>query len=560
MIKRFVTAFGRRVTGLHEAAYVLAFFALVSQVLALVRDRLLAHFFGASATLDIYYAAFRIPDLVFVSVASIVSLFVLIPFISERMTTSVSETRSFISRITSVFFVAIVVASAVLFMITPILIRILYPGITAEAAQNQLITLTRILLLSPILLGLSNILASVTQVVRKFSVYALSPVVYNVGIIIGIIALYPLFGLRGLGYGVVLGAVLHMAIQIPTVMREGLLPNFTWRIDWPEVRHVIGVSLPRTIALSLQQISILVLLALASLMPEGSIAVFNFALNLQAAPLSIIGVSYSVAAFPTLAYLFSRGDNGAFLDHMITAIRHILFWAFPAIVLFIVLRAQIVRVILGSGSFDWADTRLTAAALALFMISLVAHSLMLLFVRGYYATGRTGRPLIVNSIASGVIILSGVLGVMLFTTFPMVQYFIEALFRVGDIPGTVILILPLSYSLGMIVNALIFWFMFRRDFGGHLPRFLYTTTWQSLSASIIGGGAAYIGLQFLAQLINLDTLIGILIQGAGAGIIGLIVIVLVLVGMKNVEVQEIWQALHTKFWKSEAVIPETEEL
>lgn len=227
---------------------------------------------------------------------------------------------------------------------------------------------------------------------------------------------------------------------------------------------------------------------------------------------------------------------------------------------FVVLRAQIVRVILGSGAFDWADTRLTAAALALFVVSLAAHSLMLLFVRGYYAAGKTTRPLVVNAVAAAIIILIGVFGVHAFNTLPTLQYFIESLFRVNGLSGTVILMLPLAYSVGIILNALIFWVLFRRDFGGYLPRSLYTTMWQSFSASLIGGAAAYLMLQILAPLVDLQTLPGVFLQGVGAGVVGIAVTVLVLVGMKNREIQEMWAALHTRFWKSAPIIPETGEL
>jgi putative peptidoglycan lipid II flippase len=548
------------VGGLHEAAYLLALFALVSQLLALVRDRLLAHTFGASVTLDVYYAAFRIPDFLFVSVASIVSLFVLIPFLTEKIARDTAAARRFLSSVTSAFFIFIVLASAVMFLVIPWLAPRLFPGFADPKVYGELVLLMRILLLSPILLGLSNILASVTQVFRKFFIYALSPVVYNLGIILGIVLLYPVMGLPGLAYGVVLGALLHMGIQIPAVIRSGLLPSFVFIIDWRAVWQVVKVSLPRTIALSFNQAAVLALVALASLFPEGSIAIFNFALNLQGAPLVVIGVSYSVAAFPTLAQLFSRGDSESFLGQMAVTIRHVLFWSFPVMVLVIVLRAQIVRTVLGSGAFTWFDTRLTAAALALFVVSLAAHALVLLFVRGYYASGRTRRPLAVNAFASGLIILSAYAGSLLFANMPTVQYFIEALFRVSDVPGTEILVLPLAYSFGMLVNALVFWLLFRKDFGGHLPRHLYTTLWQSFSAAIIGGGAAYVGLQLFATVFDLQTLLGIFLQGLCAGLIGIAVFVITLIAVGNREVGEISGAFRAKFWKRTPVAPEPDEL
>jgi len=550
----------KTVNGLHEAAYLLAIFALLSQLLALVRDRLLAHHFGASVTLDIYYAAFRIPDFLFISIASLVSLFVLIPFLTDKIAQNKEEAKRFLSNITTAFFVGIVLVSIIVFFFVPVLVKVLFPGFTDPAVQSELVLLTRILLLSPIILGFSNILASVTQVFKKFFIYALSPVVYNVGIIIGIVFLYPVWGVYGVVYGVVLGSLLHVVIQIPTIVRQGVMPNLISKIDFKEVRRVVKVSFPRTIALAGNQIALFVLIAFASLMPEGSISVFNFGFNLQSAPLAVIGVSYSVAAFPTLSKLFSKGNLDGFMAHMITAMRHILFWSFPAIVLVIVLRAQIVRTVLGSGAFDWADTRLTAAVLALFVLSLASHSLMLLFLRGYYAKGETKRPLIVNTISSLLIIVFAYIGINLFSNNPEVLNFVADLFRVGDISGAIVLALPLAYALGMIINSLIYWFLFKHDFKGHLPKILHTTIWQSIGASLIMGIVAYGGLQVFEHVFDLNTLVGIFLQGFISGILGILAGGAVLWFMGNKEVREVWRTLHHKFWKQRPVGQETEEI
>ena len=560
MVRKIFNFFSKKITGLHEAAYLLGLFAFLSQLAGLVRDRLLAHTFGAGPTLDVYYAAFRIPDLMFVSIASIVSMFVLIPILSDKIQESREDAQRFLSNITSAFFFFIICASIIIFFIIPWFSRVLYPGFS-EAQYQDLILMTRILLASPILLGLSNILASATQIFKKFFVYALAPILYNIGIILGILIFYPLWGLKGLVFGVALGALFHVCIQIPAVFKEGLLPIFKINIAWKEVWNIVLVSIPRTITLALSHIVSLILVSMASVMPEGSITIFSFASNLQAAPLSIIGVSYSVAAFPTLAQLFSRGETEQFHQQMVNAIKHILFWSFPAIILVIVLRAQIVRTILGSGAFDWNATRLTAAALALFIISLVANSLMLLFVRGYYAAGKTRKPLIINMISSVLTILLAYGGIVLYKTAPGLQHFFESLLRVQNSTGSGILVLPAAYSIGMIFNALIFWFLYRRDFGGHLPRTLYITIVHSLSASLVAGAIAYIFLSILAPVFNLNTLMGIFMQGAIAGIAGIACGILTLKALRNQELEEIWEAVLGRFWRTKPIAaPEAQEL
>lgn len=558
MVERVLSILNHKVSSLHAAAYLLAFFALLSQILGLIRDRILAHLFGAGQILDIYYASFKIPDFIFASVASLVSISVLIPFLSSRLADKENKAKPFIDELFTVFFVFIVLVSAIVFVVAPVLLDMVFPGFSGTAPFDDLVLLTRILLLSPIFLGLSNLLAGITQTFRNFLVYALSPLLYNIGIIIGILFLYPEFGISGLGFGVILGAILHLLIQVPTVYRTGLLPRVTTKIDWVEIRRVVLTSLPRTFALSSHQLTLLFLLSLASLMASGSIAVFNLSFNLQSVPLSIIGVSYSLAAFPTLSRLYSSGKTFEFFKNIVNATRHILFWSLPAIVLFVVLRAQIVRTVFGTGNFSWDDTRLTAAALALFVISLVGQSLNQLFVRGYYASGNTTKPLVVNLISSVFIITSAYFLVWFFTFNNFFRYFIESLFRVEGVVGTSILMLPLAYTLGLLLNGLLFWILFQRDF--HSFSFaLYRTIAQTFSSAVLSGAAAYLGLLFFARIFDLNTLPGIFSQGFLAGIIGIAVGLVVLVVFQNKELIEIWNAFHRKIARRQATVIESQD-
>ena len=383
MVLRLQKILGASISNLHQAALVLGLSAVASQVLALLRDRIFAHIFGAGETLDIYYAAFKIPDLLFVSVASLVSMTVLIPYFSKELKANRESARYFLNSVFSVFLFTLILFGLIAFILMPRIAYLVAPGFTSSAL-GELIQLSRILLLSPLFLGLSGYLASIVHSFGKFIVYALSPILYNIGIIIGALFLYPAFGLSGLAFGVVLGAFLHFAIQWPTVRALGFAPRLTFKIWWPRVREVFTISIPRTLTIGMHQIVTLIFTAMASLISVGSIAIFNLSFNLQSVPLAIIGVSYSMAAFPTLSRYFSNNNLGAFVEQIATTARHIIFWTLPLSGLFIVLRAQIVRTLLGSGNFDWADTRLTAAALALFSISAVFQVLILLFVRGIF--------------------------------------------------------------------------------------------------------------------------------------------------------------------------------
>ncbi len=561
MVRKLIAFFSESISGIHAAAYVIATFALVSQILGLVRDRMLAHLFGAGPTLDVYYAAFRIPDFIFASIASIVSLFVLIPFLSDRLEKQGKlEARTFLSQVTTFFCVFICAASACLWFLAPKLGAFLYPGFDI-GQQEAFVQLTRILLLSPIFLGLSNILSSVTQLAGRFYVYALSPILYNLGIIVGVVFLYPTWGLAGIGWGVVIGAVMHLLIQVPTVIREGLLPRPTLSFDWKSLGNVIAVSLPRTITLALNQLVMLALLGFASTLAAGSVTVFTFASNLYMAPLTLIGVSYSVAAFPVLSRLFTSGDKTAFLDHVLVALRSIIFWSLPAVTVFIVLRAHIVRVLLGSGAFDWADTRLTAAVFALFLISLVAHGIVLLFVRAYYASGKTARPLLVT-LGSSVLTIGLVwLSVVVSAKIPTIRYFVEELLRISDVPGTNVVMIAFAYSLGLIINASVFWVLFRRDFGGHIPRQVITTIFHSTSASILAAAAAYLALRATESVFDLSVALDVFLQGAVAGVAALVVWTGILLILKNGEFMELIDTIRARFWqRATAIAPETGEM
>ena len=559
MVKKFFTIINQEIRGLHEAAYLLALFAFISQILALIRDKLLAYNFGAGITLDIYYSAFRIPDLIFVSVASLVSASVLVPFFIDKCENDKDKGQRFIDSVFSAFFFAIIIISIIAFFLIPYLITIFLPGFINSPFLPDLIIATRILLFSPILLGISNFLSSITQMHKRFLIYALSPIVYNIGIIIGIIFLYPIFGLFGLVWGVVIGASLHMIIQIPFIFYKGIFPHLRISIDWNSIKKVVLISLPRTLTLSANQLASFFLIALASLMTGGTISVFNLALNLQSVPMTIIGISYSSAVFPTLSRFFVEKKRDEFLKQMIDSARHIIFWSIPITILFIVLRAQIVRTIYGAGNFDWADTRLTAATLAIFIISVMGQSLVLLFIRAYYAEGKTQKPLIINILSAFIIVVLGYFFTKAFYAFPIFAFFLEELFKVSGQVGTSVLVLPLAYSIGVLFNTIMHWYVFEKDYPG-FSKPIIVTLFQSFSASVIMGYVTFVSLRFFNIFFPLTKAWNVFFQGFCAGITGIFIGVVVLMLFKNREIQEVWLTLHHKFWKSKVVVPDQETL
>jgi putative peptidoglycan lipid II flippase len=268
MVRALLAVVEKESRGMHQAAYVLALFAFGSQLLALVRDRLLAGAFGAGHTLDVYYAAFRIPDFLFATVASLLSLYALLPILSSLEGVGEGRMITFLRRSLLVVFVAMGAIAAVLFFLAPYLVPLIAPGIKGPALGNNLLLLTRILLLQPILLGASNIVAALTQLRHRFFLYSISPLLYNLGIIIGVVWLYPQFGIAGLGWGVVLGALMHFCIQIPFFTAQKSVP-MAWSETALSLWTVLKLSVPRTLALASGQIALLILVALGVILYAG---------------------------------------------------------------------------------------------------------------------------------------------------------------------------------------------------------------------------------------------------------------------------------------------------
>ncbi|MEN9920178.1 MAG: hypothetical protein RL538_71 [Candidatus Parcubacteria bacterium] len=548
----------REVRGLHQAAYILALFAVGSQILAVVRDRLLAHLFGAGSELDLYYAAFRIPDLMYVLFASVLSVYVLLPFVSRYTEEGGTKAgAAVISQVFTIFLVFYSVVALVLALTAHSYVPWLFPGFTEQA--GLLSTLTQILMFQAFLLGVSSLCGVVTQISHRFVLYAISPLLYNLGIIFGVAVLYPYFGLAGLVVGVVIGALGHLVIQLPFVIRSEYRFGVTKIFDKTLLRDVLFVSVPRALTLSVNQIVLLVLTGMATTMAVGSVSVFQFAFNLQSVPLAVIGMSYSVAAFPTLSTLLAKNMVKEFNHQLLTALRHIIFWSIPITALVIVLRAQIVRVLLGTGAFDWGDTRLTAAALALFVISLIAQAVLLLIIRAFYAGGRTVLPLIVSVTSS---VLSVGLALYLQAAYQASEsfrYFIEQSFRLEGVVGTEILMLILAFTIGQFVQLFIMMGLSIKEFSISF-RPLVRLLAEAFGAALAGGFSAYAALVFVVDGVNQDTFIGITLQGLVAGVMGMTAIILVYRLVKAPELFEIYRSFHSRIFKTDIIAPQPDTM
>ena len=547
MVRRFFERIGVPIRGLHQAAYWLAALTLASQALALLRDRTFAASFGAGQTLDLYYAAFRVPDIVFALVSSLVSAYVLIPRITRASPESV---RRLLSQSASSLLIVGGVICVVLSIFMRAFLSFLYPDLIISGHADEFVLLARLLLIQPILLGLSGVLASVTQVHRRFLLFALSPVLYNLGIIFGAIVLYPVWGLPGIGAGVILGAIAYVAVNVPVVVSARLIPRLvfpSWRTMLPVVRD----SMPRSLALGMGSITALVLTVLASRLGTGAISVSTLAGNLEAVPLALIGSSYAVAAFPALSEALATDKRQEFSRILSASSRHIILWSIVSLGLIIVLRAHLVRVVLGAGAFDWDATRLTAALLAILAVGLVAQGLVLLFSRGLYAAHQSWRPLIYQ-LAGGAVTI-GLAILLLALPSDGLPAALATLLRVGDVSGSAILLIALAATVGQIALAVLSLIALSRIAPGLATSLVRPFVHGALAAAL-GGAAAYGVLVVEGDIAPLTTLVAVATQGLVASIAGLAAAGLTLRLLGNEEFRDICAAF-TRLAGAKAALP-----
>ena len=242
--------------------------------------------------------------------------------------------------------------SIVLVLLAPWLMKMVTPGFTG-AKMELTVTLTRIMFLSPILLGISGIIGGALVSFKKFLIYSLAPIFYNTGIIIGALFFVKPFGPAGLAWGVVLGALMHLLIQYPSVKFSGFSfkPMFFGAWKNPNVRRVLRLMIPRTLTIAVSQINFTIITIFASTLATGSLAIFNFANNIQSGPLGLFGISFAIAVFPTLSAFGAKKESAKFVSVFSRTFRQVLFFVIPLSMFLFVLRAQTVRVLLGTGKF-----------------------------------------------------------------------------------------------------------------------------------------------------------------------------------------------------------------
>lgn len=503
-----------------SAALTISFFSLVAKLLGLVRNRIFAGEFGAGDTLDVYFAAFRIPDFLYnILIIGILSS-VFIPVFSEYLARNEKEAWKLANTVMTAFLVVFIVCCLFAILFAPQLISLVAPGFDG-AKKEMAVTLTRIMFLSPVLLGISNIVGNMLQVYKMFFSFALAPVMYNIGIIIGAVFFVKPLGVTGLAWGVVLGALLHLIVQVIPALKTGFRFHFLFDFAHVGLRKIALLSLPRTIGLAAYQFNFIVITSMASTAAAGSIAIFNFANDLQFVPIGIVALSFVSAVFPMLSIAWAKKDTDTFLRELYLTISQILYLVIPISLFLILERAQIVRVILGYGQFSWENTRLTAAALGAFAISIFAQCLIPLFTRAFYAIHDTKTPVFINVFSVFINIFFSFYFLSLMRQGGAFAAGVAQILKVSDISDVSVLALPLAFSVSSIINF--FWLYLAFSYA--IKQFNSDSIVRSLVkiniAVLVMSVAVYITLHTVAFFVNMQTFAGIFMQGTAAFLVGL---------------------------------------
>jgi putative peptidoglycan lipid II flippase len=497
---------------LGKATLIIAVLTLVSRMIGFLRDLLLAKQLGISSETDIYFTAFRIPDLIYnlLILGTLSAAF--IPVFTSYYLKDKKEAWGIANGILNSAVFVIVLICIIIFFFTEPLTKILAPGFTPEQI-HQTAQLTKIFLISPILFTISSVFSSSLLSLKKFIWVNMAPLFYNAGIIVGIIWLYPIMGLSGIAWGVILGALLHALIQLPQLIVLG----FTWRpkFNWKHrgIKKIGGLFLPRVLGLDISYVNLIIVSIVGSTLTTGTISAFNFANNIQAVPLGIFALSTTLAVFPLLSEQYAKKEIESFINTFNKAFVRILYFIMPAAAIILLLRAYLVRLLIGYGKCDWTCTITTFDALGVLSFSLIAQSLIPLLSRAFYARQNTKTPVIIGLIAMAI---NGVLSYYL--SFHLGIIGIAFGFLVAAAFQVLMLFSFLHRSLGKeLVNRTNESHLIQKDY------YILVNLVKIALSCLLTAVSCYGALYVIDNFVDTHTIIGILIQLVFAlGISGLV--------------------------------------
>ena len=375
-----------------NASLILALAAVASRALGWIRLLVIGSQFGASRELDAYFAAFLIPDAIFQLVVAGALFTALVPvFASYRARDQDEEAWRLASSVVNILVITLAGLALLMAIFAPAIVPLIAPGFDAPTTELT-IRMTRIMLLSPIFIGIGAVASGILNTYDRFAIPAIAPLVYNLAIILAAAFVVPFLGVEALALGVAVGSLAHLLIQLPSLARIG--QRYDLVIAWrhPGVRQVAWLMAPRTLGLAAGQLNFVVSTVLASGLREGSVSAYNYAFQLAQIPVGIVGVSIAVALFPTLSRDAALGRVSEIRRQVAGSLRIIFFIAAPLTAIMIVLAGPLTAVFFQYGLFDQRSADRTAGALVFFAIGLAAHSAVHVLTRAFYAMHETRIP------------------------------------------------------------------------------------------------------------------------------------------------------------------------
>lgn len=519
-LKNGANIFKRRQEDILSAAFIIAFSVAVSRILGLVRYRLLASYFGDDIKLlDSFIAAAILPDAIFeVLIFGTIAL-AFIPVFSQYLSRDkLQKAWEFSSKMITFGLLIFVVFTIIIFTFADFIAPIIAPGVVAKdpTASVLIARLLRIMLFAQLFFVVSLFLTGILQSFQRFLIPALASVFYNLGIIISIIFLVPVLGIYAPAVGMILGALLHLVIQLPLALSLGF--KFRLSLDFKnrDVAQTLSLMWPRSLSLALLRISDVINIALASIATVGSIVAFNFAQVLQLVPISLLAGSIAQAALPPLSQKFNAKRSDQFKKLFMQSFHQILFLVLPAAAILAILRIPVVRLVFGAREFPWEITVLTGRTLIAFSIGIAAQAIALLLTRSFYAVRDSVTPVKTTVFAVGLNITLSLI-------------FILAL-------KLSIVWLAFAYSIANITNAILLFYFLDRRIGFDKKELLWPAA-KMLFISLVTAIALYIPMKLLDQLVfDTTRTVGLILLTGIASLVGLSVYILLSWFLKMPEV------------------------
>lgn len=473
----------RRQTNILSAAFVIMTTVIISQILGLIRQRLLYSIFGASDTVGVYLAANRLPDLLFQVIIAGALYSAFIPVFSDFLVKGKEEEgHKMASALLMIGSIIFTFFSIILFIFAPLFVQLINLG--SQFTPDQMILmvhLMRIVIFSQILFIVGTFFSALLQSYSHFFIPGIAAAMYNLGIIFGIVAFSDSVGIFAPAFGSVIGALFFIVVQLPMVKKIGFTFFPSFKIKTAGVLEVIRLMWPRVLSNGVFQLGSLATLALVSFLsnPGRNYAILDVAQTLAFAPVSLIGQALAQAAFPVLSR--ERERLSEFKVTFITSFTQMFYLILPISALLLVLRIPVVRLVFGSGQFDWDATVLAGRILAFFSFGIFAQALIYLVSRGFYALHDTRMPLIVGSFTTGIMVCLGTVFVLFY------HLGVESI--------------AFAYSISGILNLLILFLLLDRKIGGFGKKALIIPFAKIFIATLFTAVALYIPIKLLDQLV-----------------------------------------------------------